>query len=526
MTNNNIIVIIKDDIFSKNKFFNSNKKEDIMQDAFYTWVEQIGNKIYHRFRDNEGQSHLEIVEDYPLELFIKGKTTDSVDIFGNSLSRIEFSNIKEARNFIEEYKDLMPIYGQTNFVYQFIAKKYPEKINFNLKSIKIFAIDIETKFDANEFPNPTLAKHEICAITVKPFGKDKFYTWGLLPYQKINKNDEYWLCSSEKEMLISFVNFMQKEEPDILTGWNIVSFDIPYLINRINNQLGENFVQKLSPIHRYTSRVIEQYEVQENEYSYRIAGLNILDYLDLYKKFAKGGRENYKLNTIVKFENLEDEKIDYSEYKDLMDFYLNNHQKYIEYNIKDVILIEKLDNKLNYIKNAIALAYLGKIRYFDIFSQIRLWDNVIYIKLLKKNIQIPPKEKKVFQNFEGAFVKEPIPKKYNWVISLDLTSLYPSIIMALNMSPETLVEERDKTNLNLVSQIIDNQLDLSFLKEKNVCMAANGAKFSKDKLGFMAEIVEEIFLERITEKNSMINLEKELEKIKLEMNKRGLKYDH
>lgn len=489
-----------------------------MSNPHYTFVDQIGNKIFHRYWD--GEPKIEEISEFPIELFIKGAREDSRGIYGEKLSRVDFTSMSDAREFIKSHGDVMPIHGQTSWAHQFISKRYPDTIKFDFANFKIVALDIETKF-TDEFPHPAKAAQEITAITCKIFGENKFYTWGLMPFQKTSPQDEYWLCSTETDMLASFINWWNRLKPDIITGWNIVGFDVPYIINRLKRVLGDHQAAKFSPLNLYTSKVFTEIEVQKGQMSYRVAGLNIYDYLEIYKKFSTGSRENYKLDTIAQLE-LGEEKLDYSEYGNLMDLYRNNHQKYIEYNQHDVRLIEMLDNKRKFLFLAITLAYMGKVKFHEIFGQVKFWDNLVYVELLKKNIQIPPHIHKSSEGtIEGAYVKDPEPGLYKWVTAFDLTSLYPSIIMALNMSPETIVDGDGAERI--LEKLIDMQVDLSHLKAHNLSMAANGSTYDRSKNGIMPEITANMFAGRKAYKNLMLDKKREAEAVKKELASRGVR---
>ncbi|MDD5150425.1 MAG: DNA polymerase domain-containing protein [Flavobacterium sp.] len=190
----------------------------------------------------------------------------------------------------------------------------------------------------------------------------------------------------------------------------------------------------------------------------------------------------------------------------------------IKYNRQDVQLVENLDKKLNFIKVALTMTYMAKVKHKDIFGQVKFWDTYLYNFANSKNKQIPPETRSdKSDNFAGAFVKEPIPGRYKWVVSFDLNSLYPSIMMQYNMSPETLFK---KASGNYVEDLIKFNIDTKFLKDKNLTMVANGTQFRKDKWGFIPEIVEFLYSERRNVKNQMLKSESESEQIKGELKNR------
>jgi DNA polymerase elongation subunit (family B) len=204
-------------------------------------------------------------------------------------------------------------------------------------------------------------------------------------------------------------------------------------------------------------------------------------------------------------------KLDHSEFETFKDFYTKGWEKFVEYNIIDVELVDRLEDKMKLIELAITMAYDAKANYADVFSQVRMWDTIIYNYLKNRNIVIPPKEKSEKNSqYAGAYVKEPIPGVYEWVVSFDLNSLYPHLIMQYNISPETLMDERHPT-VN-VDRILNQQLD--FQTYGNYAVCANGAMYRKDIRGFLPELMEKIYNERVIFKKKMLAAEQEYEKTK------------
>ena len=488
--------------------------------SHYTFVDGIGNRIFHRYWDGK-ESKIEVTDSFPMELFIKGRKADSTSIYGEKLSKIEFTDIKDAREFVREHGDVAEIYGQTSFPHQFIAQRYPDEIKFNISHFKIVALDIETAFDETGFPQPSQANQEITAITCKIMGKPGFITFSTKNFKKLSDADEFHYAVSESAMLANFIGWWNRTKPDIMTGWNIIGFDVPYLVNRLTKVLGETQANKLSPFHPWTTKVFSEHHIQGDQMSYRILGITIFDYLELYKKFTRQTQEKYSLDHIAGVE-LGEEKLDYSEYKNLMDLWERNPQLYIEYNIHDVRLVERLDNKMKYLFLAITIGYIGKVRMHEIFGQVKFWDNVVYHSMLEEGKQIPPQKHGDgdAEGIEGAYVKDPKPGLYKWVASLDLTSLYPSILMACNMSPETLVQEADTESI--LDKLIEMSYNTKDAIDKNVTMAANGSTYTREKAGLMPTVTAKMFASRTAYKKKMISVQKERELIKAEIARRGL----
>lgn len=481
--------------------------------SHYTFVDSIGNRVFHRYWNGK-EPKIETLDSFPIELFIRGRQKDSTSIHGETLSKIEFSKIRDACDFIKEHSDVAEIYGQTSFAHQFIANRYPGEISFSINNFCIVGIDIETKFDETGFPHPAKAAQEIASISCKVFGRPGFISFGTKEFKTLAPEDEYIRSGSESEMLVKFIGWWNRLKPDIVTGWNIVGFDIPYLVNRLIKVLGQDQAIKLSPFHPYTKNVFSEHAIQGDQTSFRILGITVFDYLELYRKFSRGAQESYKLDFIANVE-LGEAKIDWgNEYKNLMDLYERNHQLYIEYNIHDVRLVESLDNKLKFLFLGITLGFIGKVRLHEIFSQVKFWDNIVYNELLAQNIQIPPQPDSVdAKGIEGAFVKDPNPGLYRWIASLDLTSLYPSIIMGMNMSPETI--RVNGLNERILERLIDMTYPTEDVHANNNTLAANGSQYTREFVGIMPAITKKMFASRKAFKNRMLSVEREIEALKL-----------
>lgn len=487
---------------------------------FYTFVDRMGPRVFHRFVDDSGKRHEEIINGYPIELFTPGKTHDSNSLNGTKLSRVSFPDIREAAEFVKNYKDAMPIYGQTSFAHQFISYQYPDNIEFDVSKFVILNFDIEVKSDEG-FPHPHIAKDPILSISMKVFGKDQFITLGLKPYEKRREQDIYVQCNNEAHLLNVFLGFWKRIRPDIITGWNIEGFDIPYLVNRMKRILGEDMVKQLSPFAASIRHGVTEMPIKDGRgaTTYRILGVNMLDYIQLYKKFNPEKLESYRLDFVGEHEGV-GRKLDYAEYgNSLTRLYNENFQKFIEYNEMDVELVEKLDKKKDFIRLAISVVMMTKSRYSEVFGTVKIWDNLIYNMLKKDNIQIPPENFTAeAKDFIGGFVKEPIPGRYKWVVSLDLTSLYPSIIRMYNMSPETIVANARGTDTWLAKMLrMDPVTDEA--KEEGCVMAANGTIYRQDIQGVLPRAMAFVFDERKRVKNQMIAEEKKKQKAEKEYKK-------
>ncbi len=352
------------------------------------------------------------------------------------------------------------------------------------------------------------AAEEILLITIQDYATKQIRTWGRGQFNNKQKNVIYKGFNTEYELLTSFINWWMIEDntPEVITGWNSKLYDIPYIVRRIDRILGEKLKKRMSPWGLVTEE--ETYIAGRRHISYDIGGVSQLDYLDLYKKFTYKAQESYRLDYIASVE-LGQKKLDHSEFDTFKDFYTKGWQKFVEYNIIDVELVDRLEDKMKLIELALTMAYDAKVNYEDVFYQVRMWDTIIYNYLKKRNIVIPPKNRtNKSDKYAGAYVKEPIPGKYDWVVSFDLNSLYPHLIMQYNISPETLLDQRHPS-VN-VDKILSEQVTFEMFKDYAVC--ANGAMYRKDIKGFLPELMEKMYNERVIFKERMINAKKKYEK--------------
>jgi len=385
---------------------------------------------------------------------------------------------------------------------------YPEEeIKFDTSKIKIATLDIEVASE-NGFPDVESAAEEVLLITVQDYATKQIRTWGRGPFNNTQKNVIYKGFRTEYELLNDFINWWQIEEntPEVITGWNSELYDIPYLVRRIDRILGEKLMKRMSPWGLVTER--ETIIMGRKHISYDVGGVTQLDYLNLYKKFTYKAQESYRLDYIASVE-LGQKKLDHSEFDTFKDFYTNGWQKFVEYNIIDVELVDRMEDKMKLIELAITMAYDAKVNYNDVFFQVRMWDAIIYNYLKKRDIVIPPKERSDKDSkYAGAYVKEPIPGKYDWVVSFDLNSLYPHLIMQYNISPETLRDTRHPSVT--VDKILNEELTFEMYKDNAVC--ANGAMYRKDVRGFLPELMEKIYKDRTIYKKKMLAAKQDYEK--------------
>ena len=467
----------------------------------------IGDKFLVRGYDNG--EYFQIRDDYQPTLFVSSnKETQYKTLDGQYVAKVKPGTVRETKEFIRQYEfvDNFQVFGNERFIYQYISDKYPQdEVKFDISKIRLYTMDIETKSE-NGFPDVESADQEMLLISMQNYNTKEIITWGQGPFKLKQGNHYYKQFNNEFDLLNDFISWWMKNTPDIVTGWNIQMFDIPYLAKRLYRVLGDKVARRLSPWGLCSPK--ELYIKGRRHIVYDIGGITQLDYLDLYKKFTYTNRESYRLDYIAQVE-LGQKKLDHSEYDTFKDFYTNGWQKFVEYNIIDVELVDRLEDKMKLIELALTMAYDAKVNYNDVFYQVRMWDNIIYNYLKKRNIVIPPKlSEQKDEKYAGAYVKEPKPGKYDWVVSFDLNSLYPHLIMQYNISPETLRDERHPTVS--VKDILEKNLTFEMHKDNAVC--ANGAMYRKDKRGFLPELMEKMYNERVIFKKRMLEAKQEYEK--------------
>ena len=458
---------------------------------FYTNVQLIGNQFLVRGVDN-GKRYEHRDEFFPT-LFVKSKKkTKYKTLNGEAVEAINPGTVRDCREFYKKYDDIenFEIYGNDRYIYQYISEKYPEdEIKFDISKIKLVTLDIETTSEQG-FPDVESCSEEILAITIQDYTTKQITTWGSKPFKNTRNDVIYHHCPTEYELLTSFINYWMQDVPDVITGWNIQLFDIPYICKRLDRVLGEKLMKRFSPWGLVSESEI--HIMGRTHTVFDVGGVTQLDYIDLYKKFTYKAQESYRLDYIAQVE-LGQKKLDHSEFETFKDFYTHGWQKFIEYNIIDVELVDRLEDKMKLIELALTMAYDAKVNYNDVFYQVRMWDTIIYNYLKKRNIVIPPKNRsQKNEKYAGAYVKEPKPGKYDWVVSFDLNSLYPHLIMQYNISPETLRETRHPSSS--VERILNEEVT-DFNPEYATC--ANGAQYRKDVRGFLPELMDKMYGDRV-----------------------------
>lgn len=432
--------------------------------------------------------------------------------------------MSEARKYVKDNEGMFPVYGNTRFEYPFISdfcdnnqKGFPD-----LDAVRIAYFDIEVASDSG-FPDPSTASNPVTAITIYFSHLKKFVVLGCKDYEPKDKSVLYVKCQSESVLLSKFLDIWNNADFDIISGWNSSFFDLPYIYNRISIVLGEGSANRLSPWESVYKRTVIIFGKEHESIS--ISGIDCLDYLDLYKKFVLPASdvkpENNRLNTVAHYE-LGTKKVDYSEYQSLDDLYDNDYEKFIDYNIQDVQILIDLEKKLEIIRMCIQLAYDARVNFQDVFSQVRMWDSIIFNHLKKENFVIPFKQDfDKEEKYEGAFVKEPQLGMHEWVTSFDLDSLYPNLILQFNISPETIVRSDRETKVSL-DDILTRKIDTEKLREKNVCVCGSGHMFRVDRQGFLPAIIGPMYEQRKEYKRKAQEGKQLLKEIDQEIQRRNL----
>ena len=485
---------------------------------FYTSVERFGNNILWRGYEN-GKQFSRKVKFQPT-LFTNGKKDVTESKFRSlttdkPLVPHQLDSMKDAKDFVERYKDVhgLEIAGNTNYVSQFIQEKYPNEIKFDSSLINIVSFDIEVDI-ADGYPDVNTADKAITSIAYKSSKSSDYHLLGLKDYDK-NKtlldlhpdNIHFMKFDSEEALLKRFKELWVNRYPDIITGWNVEYFDVQYIITRMKRLFGEEWVKDLSPWRNVRHKEREMFGKMQG--TYQIGGMTVVDYMDAFKKFGYkyGTQESYKLDHIA-YTVLGEKKLDYSEYGNLNALYEQNPQLYLDYNLKDTELIQRFEDETGLLSLVMTVAYGGGVNYQDAFGTVGIWETTLYRRLMKDG-KVPPVKGEPGQRageLVGGFVKDPKVGMHPWIVSFDLNSLYPHLMLQYNMSPETYLEDERKQ----VSQ--DMVLEGRFQNDDpTMSVGANGACFSNKFKGVIPSIIDEYYNNRKVIKQNMLKVEQQLE---------------
>jgi len=475
---------------------------------FYTNVIVFGNSVLVRGIKNGERVTTRLK--YKPTLFVPvRKQTQYRSLDGKFLTPMVQETIKEAKEFVDQYSNQPGmLYGFTRWPYQWISDNFRGEIQWDINKIQVVTIDIETESE-NGFPQVDHPIERVNAITLKNHQTKKFVVFGLHGWNTDRDDITYIQCNTEDELLQRFLSFWSSNYPDVITGWNSRFFDIPYLVNRIKVRLGEDESKKLSPWNSVFDADV--FRMGRKHTAFDLVGISQLDYLELYQKYTYSAQESYRLDHIG-FVELGKAK-NTNPYETFREWYQKDYQSFIDYNIMDVELVDALEDKMKLIDLQLTMAYYAKCNYNDVYSQVKMWDIIIYNYLREKNIQVPfqvRQEKK--EAFAGAYVKDPQVGLHEWVVSFDLNSLYPHLIMQYNISPETIVG-MSETHPG-VDGMLYKETVTDHLPDLNQTMTPNGALFTRERHGFLPELLYSMYNERSAFKKKMLQATQQYENTK------------
>ena len=477
---------------------------------FYTNITRWGNQLLLR-EYVDGQRLNRRIKYSPTMYSIVTKPTEYRTLEGKFVTPIKHQTMSDANEWVDNYKNQPElIYGNTLYQYSYLAEQYPNRIEWDIEKLLMVTIDIETECE-NGFPNVEDAIEKLISITIKNHQSKEIIVWGVGRFTTNRDDVHYVKCDNEQHLIKQFLMFWERNQPDIITGWNTEFFDIPYLCNRIIKICGEDEIKRMSPWRNVSSRYV--YKMGRQHQVYDIQGVAHLDYFDLYRKFTYTAQESYRLDHIAYVEL--GERKDGNPYETFREWYVNDFQSFIEYNITDVELVDKLEDKMKLIELLLTMAYEAKVNYMDVLGSVKYWDILIYNYLRDKNIVIPQKKKSdKSEKFEGAYVKEPQVGMHKWVMSFDLNSLYPHLIMQYNISPETVNKDLRQVKNMSVEKLLTQDTDMSGMHQRGLTMTPNGALFKTGKKGFLSEMMETMYNDRVKYKKLMLQSKQQYENTK------------
>jgi DNA polymerase elongation subunit (family B) len=513
--------------------------------AFYTSVNRYGNSILYRGYNDSGAAISQKYKFKPTLYMESREDSRYHSLFGKPLQPIQFDSMREAKEFAEKYEGVpnFAVHGTTNYIHQFITDKFPKDIKFNISDVNVVNFDIEVASD-NGFPTPEEAAYPIISIALKSSKSSVYQVWGLDTYDS-SKTEidmhgdliQYHHCNSEEDLLAKFLGYWTKNYPDVITGWNSRFFDIPYIVNRISMLGSEAAMKRLSPWGSVNERTVKS--LNRELLAFELVGIQQADYLELFKKFgySYGNQESFKLDHIA-YTVLGEKKLSYEEHGNLYTLYKEDHQKFIDYNIKDVQLVDRIDQKMGLISLALTMAYRGGVNVSDTFGVVGIWESIIYRRLLNNNVICPAKqiqkvpyaivgatetsvakpgsearEKGKSHAIAGGYVKDPHVGSHDWVVSFDLNSLYPNIIVQHNISPETICRDHTIRFPQGVDYYLSKH-DRSTTIDDKYAVCASGVPFERSKQGIIPELIVDYYAERSTIKKEMLATQSEYEKTK------------
>lgn len=474
--------------------------------TLFTWDED-GNRIRYETT----------VEPY---LYIEGNGNYE-SIFGTKLIKKKFNNQYGRYKFLKD-SGIKRVFENIPLPQQFLVDTYwktNEELEFNKHPIKTMFIDIET-YSPDTFPDIINANHTVNVITIYDSLSDKFITWGLKEYNNTQDDVTYVKCEDEKDLFKAFIQHLELDYPDILSGWNSEFFDIPYIVNRCRRILGDEWVDRLSPTGNVYSRTIRGQFGQE-QVKWYIEGISLIDYLDVYKKFTQGLRESYKLDAIGEAE-LGQNKVEFGN-MNLATLSDDDWQTFVDYNIQDVRLLKHLEVKLKYIELIRMLAYTGLTTFEAAMGALSVINGATAIRGRRRNQVIHTfiRNEDTGKN-PGAYVGEPLNGFQENIVSFDANSLYPNVMISLNISPETKVgrieekTEKDVTIRHVNGKTFTLPMNnfIKFVNDEEIAISRANVLFTQKRKGVMPEILDEYYSKRVEIKKELTALKRAYSKNK------------
>lgn len=502
----------------------------MFKNLFY---ENKKNKI-HLWHQTKGKNFYDEIDWVPY-VYVDDEEGEVKSIDGKNVSKKTFKNYNEYYVYTKENPNIKENILKPEI--QFLAERYYQIADDEIENpnLKIYSLDIEVNME-NEFPKADEAKAPVCLISIYDNITNRTTSFGLKEYTGKYKDTD-WLtyihCKNEETLLQQFFNFMHRYPCDVITGWNVMSFDLQYLINRSIRIFGEDSKvhMKLSPIGN-----VRDWVTKEGEFNMDIAGVTVLDYLDIYKWYSPTKLERYTLEYVSNHE-LGQGKVDYSKVADdLRELYDTDWNLYVEYNIIDAYRVYQIEEKCGYIKLIQNLSLLCKCPMKFYHTQTALIEAIFITYYRRNGLCAPTFYGGTQEGYPAAFVKEPITGLHNWVIDLDITSSYPSAIITLNMSNETyygriigftedqLMYHMKNRNIPEFDMMKDTgkvhfsgrKLDIfnEAIKKRLLCVAPCGSVFSTSTPGVISTVEKLMFYKRVEVKKKMKKMKGKLSELK------------
>lgn len=490
--------------------------------------------IYYNSRNNaivlwtwdENGKRIKVENSFEPYLYVESLNWDgpgqATSIFNTNLKKISFKNSYERYKFTNE-TSITRLFHNIGIEQQYLIDTFSSTVDspeFSQHPLKIWYLDIEV-YAKDEFPTADKAKYPINLITIYDSLEKTYYTWGLQQYKPKKSNSKYVYCKTERELLLNFLSFMKKDHPDIITGWNIEQFDIPYIINRYINVFDKEKAQEISPVNAlfYREAIAEKFGKTLGRWI--IYGMSCIDYLEAYRTFTPGEKESYSLNFISELE-LGEGKLAINA-TNLANLSETDWEQFVDYNIQDVELVVRLEEKRNILKLVRILAYKGLTQFERALGKVAIVTGAVALQAAKQGFIIPTfKNDKVRDEYNGGFVKEPDKGLRKAVVSYDANSLYPSVILSLNISPETKIGKiTNKTDSDVTIRltngkdvVLSTEKFTKLLQKEQLSVSKYKILYTQKFKGVVPNLIDRLYKERVEAKNISLKHKADIEKYK------------